>query len=142
MFYFNVKYMKRDPEQSWYTFDTSSKYKHARSCDCVIRSISLAMDKPWQEVFDGLCSIARDMYRVPNEPAVYAKYLEANGWKKMPAPRHADNTKYLAKDFVSEFKGRACAHVGGNHVSCFIDGKIHDIWDCGYKSVGNYWIKL
>jgi hypothetical protein len=133
--------MKRDKETSYYTFDTTSKFEHARSCDCVIRSISLATGKSWVEVFDGLCEIARKMYRVPNERAVYEKYLDSLGWKKQPAPKHDGNYKYLAKDFVKMLKKTAVVHVGGHHVSCFLNDKIHDIWNCGEGSVGNYWIK-
>jgi len=81
------------------------------------------------------------MYRVPNERAVYEKYLDSLGWKKQPAPKHDGNYKYLAKDFVKMLKKTAVVHVGGRHVSCFLNDKIHDIWNCGEGSVGNYWIK-
>lgn len=133
--------MKKIVETATYKFATTSKYKNANSCDCVIRSISLAMGKDWKEVFDGLCTIAREMYRIPNEKLVYEKYLEQNGWKKMSQPRYDDNTKYLAGHFCKKVNGNVIARVGGHHLSCIIDHKIHDIWDCSEKCVGNYWIK-
>lgn len=137
--------MKKDLNNPWFEFDTTSKYKNQRAGDCVVRSISLALELPWEQVFDDLCKIARKMYRMPNDKAVYGKYLEQRGWKKMPAPRKEDNHRYLALEFCKKLvpeHNRAIAHVGGYHLSCFIAGKIHDIWDCGNYSVGNYWIEM
>jgi hypothetical protein len=133
--------MRRDPETKTYTFATTSKYTNSRSSDCVIRSISLALGKSWEEVFDSLCEIARKMYRVPNEKAVYEKYLELQGWKKMPMPRRADNKRIPAKDFCAIIDEVVCVKVGSHHLSCIKNHKIHDIWDCGDFCVGNYWVK-
>lgn len=133
--------MKTLKSTSWYVFDTTSRYKSQKSCDCVVRSISLATGKSWEEVYDDLCTIGRKLCRMPNEKLVYGRYLQSIGWEKMPAPRKQDNHRFLAKEFVVSHKETIIAHVGGHHLSCFIEGRIHDIWDCGSYSVGNFWVK-
>lgn len=132
--------MKKDIETSWYIFDTTSK-KEQNSGDCVVRSISLAMGKTWQEVYSDLCTIGAKLYRMPNESQVFERYLKEQGWEKHPAPRVNGNHRVLAKDFAISTKEICIAKVGAHHLSCIINNKIHDIWNCGLKSVGNYWTK-
>ena len=130
--------MKKPKETEWYTFDTTSKYPDHRSCDCVIRAISLATGKTWLEVFDDLTEMAREMYRIPNEEKVYIKYLEKIGWKKHNQPWKTDCDKYTAKEFTNVVRGTAILKLA-HHLVCVKDGKLHDIWDCGGKCVGVYW---
>jgi hypothetical protein len=133
--------MKKPVNTPWFEFDTTSKKTEQRAGDCVVRSISLATGKSWEEVYDALCALGRKMYRMPNDKAVYSKYLNSLGWTKMAAPRKEDNHKFLAHEFAKMTKSPTIAHVGAHHLSCFINNKIHDIWDCGNYSVGNYWVK-
>lgn len=134
--------MKRDNDTSYFTFDTTSKYKNQRSADCVVRAISLAENKTWTEVFDALSEIAKVQFRMPNEQAVFTAYLKTLGYTKFKAPRTDGNRRVLAKDFAIKSTSQIIiANVGAHHLSVFINGKIHDTWNCGDKAVGNYWIK-
>lgn len=133
--------MKRPQETDTFTFDTSSKKPNQRSSDCVIRAISLATGFEWVLVFDDLCKIARKIYRVPNEKNTYERYLERLGWKKRPMPKHEDGTRFTARELAVKYKNQTIIMSLANHLTCSINGKIHDIWDCGEKAVGNYWVR-
>ena len=69
------------------------------------------------------------------------KYLTSKGCIKMKQPRKSDNTKYTGKEFYKIFNGVCVANIGGNHVVCIKNGKVHDTWDSTDGCIGNYWVK-
>ena len=100
------------------------------------------------------------MKRMPNEKAVYEKYLNNLGWTKHKQPRattYADgrkqgSLKYTVDELIYKLNGDKL--IGGgpthiivsvaNHLTCLEYDKgyqITDTWNCGYKCVGNYWTK-
>lgn len=133
--------MKKCLDTKYFVFETSSA-KQQRSCDCVVRSISLAENKTWKKVYTDLCELGLKMYRMPNEKEVFEKYLKQNGWLKQKMPKYPNNTRYTGKEFCSEYGGLGTAIVSmRGHLAVMIDSKFHDIWDCSDCCVGNYWIK-
>jgi hypothetical protein len=107
--------------------------------DCVIRAIMKALKRSWKDVYTDLCEMGKEMFAMPNDPVIWHKYLEQNGWKKQPMPRFPDNTRYMVKEFQeANSKGTFIVSVA-NHLTVIEDGKLYDMWDCGNKSVGNYW---
>lgn len=134
--------MRKSAETKYYKFATTSG-KDQRSCDCVVRSISLAMGKTWEEVYAALCTIGLKMYRMPNEDKVYEKYLKDNGWEKQKMPKKENGRKYTGKEFSDTFGVDypvAVISMRG-HIAVMINGQFNDIWDCSDYSVGNFWIK-
>lgn len=131
--------MKKAVETKYYMFATTSRKPNQRSGDCVIRSISLALDKTWNEVYDSLCEIGRDMCRVPNEDKVYEKYLTGLGFTKQKQLRKDDNTKYTAREFAENHRKGTYIVRLSHHLTCIKDGKIHDTWNCGEWTTGNYY---
>lgn len=135
--------------------------KNKRSSDCVVRAISTASDKSWDEVLDDLVIIAHKYKEMPNDTKCYSRYLEDLGFIKCKQPRHTDNTKYTGKEFIKwcnknlGSRRSIVAHIGGNHVIAIkelieIDGdghqrrydyNIYDIWNSSNGTIGNYWIK-
>ena len=111
--------------------------------DCVVRAISIATGKHWEEVYTGLCNIGFKLKAMPNDDKVYEKYLEELGWEKQKQPRKEDNTKYKAKE-LAEMSGKGSGIVAvirvANHLSAVNNGYILDTWDCGDKTVGNFWV--
>lgn len=135
--------------------------KRIKAGDCVIRAIAYATDKTWEEVYEALCKIGFKMKRLPNEKQVYEKYLEQLGWTKYKQPKETNYEngsatgmkKYtvdelcrkLAADNLRLGLGKVIVSMAG-HISCLecnssSEYEIVDTWNCGYKSVGNYWIK-
>ena len=118
----------------------SNPGKRKRS-DCVVRALSLACRVPWLGVFDDLTLLARQIYAMPNEKDVYSDYLRFKGWVKQPMPRFADNTRYTVREFAAKYSRGTYVLSVANHLTVIIDGTLYDTWDCGGKSVGNFWSK-
>ena len=113
--------------------------------DCVIRALSVAMDKSWDEVMTDLCAYAIKTKYAPLNPECYGRYLEDNGWRKTKQPRKDDNTKYTGEEFVKYRKSkdiRYVAHIGTHHIVAIKDGKVWDTWDGTDGAIGVYWSKV
>lgn len=117
--------------------------KSKKTGDCVIRAISTAIDKSWDEVLDDLTEIAHEIKSIPNDRDCYEVYLEKVGFTKCKQMRKKDNTKYIGYEFIDNFKKNdiILCHIGTHHLTVIKNKKIWDTWDCGYGCVGVYWIK-
>ena len=116
--------------------------KRIKAADCVVRAIAYATDQIWEAVYDRLYELGRKMKRMPSEKQVYEKYLQELNWCKNKQPRRFDNTKYTVDEFCDEFpKARYIVSVA-NHLTVVEDRYIVDTWNCGRKSVCNYWEKV
>ena len=109
--------------------------------DCVIRAISFALHKTWDEVYLALSQLAFDMKLVSGDERVYAKYLAQNGWVKQKQPRKPDGGKYTIKEYLGKFKGTAVIHAGNYHMSFISDGWVYDVFNCEDRIIGCYWVK-
>lgn len=116
--------------------------KERKTGDCVVRAIAYATQKSWDDVYKRLCDIGFKMKRMPNEKQVYEKYLEEVGWTKCKQPRRWDNTKYTIDEFCKEFPKGVYVVSMANHLTAIADREIVDTWNCGRKSVGNYFKKF
>ena len=50
--------------------------KKHQTGDCVIRAISIALEKPYKEVLVDLCELAIKLGYMPNSHEVYREYLK------------------------------------------------------------------
>lgn len=142
-------------EQKYPTTDTFIYYnanpKNRITGDCVNRAVCTAMDIPYNtatmEMAELQCKTGYDpCYNI-------GLYPESKGWIKHAQPRKADDTKFTGEEFCRWLTkkyphgelGNIIANIGGNHTVCIkwsIDRyKVHDIWNCTYKCMGNYWTK-
>lgn len=103
--------------------------------DCVIRSISIALDKSWIDVYDDLVLIGRKVKNIPNSKEVYEEYLNGytsisqkvkKGEKRLTAGDFSDNGTYILRQ--------------ANHLTTIKDGVLCDSWDCRKRAVYKYWI--
>ena len=123
-----------------FTYNNANPKNSKSSGDCVVRAIALGTGKSWDEVFEALCTLGMKLKAMPNDDKVYNKYLEQLGYTKLKQPRKSDNTKYTVKEFASKArKGDVYIINVANHLTCVMENKVQDTWDCGYKCVGNYW---
>ena len=104
--------------------------------DCAIRSISIAMRKPYAEVFRDLMTIGLEVGAYPNHDKVWVPYIEARGFVKNKPPRDADGK--LIKLYYWDFKGRAVVRNSG-HLTAVDGGVCIDTGDCRYRPVNTYW---
>lgn len=113
--------------------------------DCVCRSIAIATNKPYQEVYDALNdmgSLERTGKRkrgISNaRTGVYKKtirkYLASIGWKWIPTMQIGSGCKVHLVDGELPM-GRLIVSVS-RHLTAVIDGEIHDTHDPQRKT---YW---
>ena len=117
--------------------------KNRHTGDCVIRAISLALDKRYKEVLMEMAELSFKTGYSIGSTELEKKYLELNGWVKMKQPKWEDGTKFTGKQFCYSFPNIkiAVVSIGSHHLSCIKDGKIWDIWDCSNDKVGIYYVK-
>jgi len=106
--------------------------------DCVIRSISIAMRKPYAEVFTEMMALGLEMGAYPNHEKVWIKYLESNGFKKNRPPRDERGKLIKLRDW--DFKGTAVVR-NSRHLTAVDGGTVIDSWDCRRRPVNSYWSK-
>jgi hypothetical protein len=120
--------------------------------DCVTRAIAIALQLPYQQVYDEmncLISSSRNYKRKKKSHArkgvnkvFYRKYLSDRGWTWVPTMKIGQGCKvHLTAEELP--KGRIIARVT-NHLCAVIDGVIHDTHDCsrrGTRCVYGYFIK-
>lgn len=135
-----AKRIDKYPDTETFTYYNANP-KGRITSDCVCRAISTALNQSWEITMIEMAKMACQAGYDPADPKGFDLYLKSKGWKKMKQPRKADNTKYTGSEFCKEFKGVCIANIGGHHTVCIKDGKVHDIWDSTYKTIGNYWVK-
>ena len=67
--------------------------------DCVIRSISIAMKKPYSEIFSEMMALGLEMGAYPSHYKVWVKYLEDRSWVKHKPPRSASGKLIKLKNW-------------------------------------------
>lgn len=105
--------------------------------DCVVRSIAIALDLPYEQVFRELMYIGLEMGLYPNAPSVYERYLKENHWVKNRCPRGRDGRLIKLCDWYSA-PFRAVV-LNSRHLTAVVNGKCRDTWDCTYRPVNSYW---
>ena len=106
--------------------------------DCVIRSISVAMRRPYLEVFEEMMALGLEMGAYPNHDKVWITYLESNGFTKHRPPRDSNGKLIKLRDW--DFKGTAVVRNSG-HLTAVDRGIVIDSWDCRRRPVNSYWCK-
>lgn len=118
--------------------------KNRNTTDCVVRAISLALDKSWEDVYLSMVNFGLKQGLVFNDKRNVKKYLEKYLFlQAMPMPKRKDNTRYTLEEFADELAEKNTIYiveVAKHHLTIIKDKDLNDIWDCSKKSVGNYWI--
>lgn len=116
--------------------------KGKKTTDCVLRAISFAMEKDYIETYKDMVefSIKKGIFISDNK---FSKtYLKSKNIETQKMPRRNDNTRYTVREFADEIaeNGKTYILSIAHHLTVIKDKKLYDIWNCGHKSVGNYWI--
>ena len=119
--------------------------KGRKTGDCSTRALVGVLDIPYDEALKLQMEEALKSYYDPTSKQVIEKVLERFGYVKMKQPRKADGKKYTVKEMdklLTKKQMREGVLVTvANHHTCITDGTLQDSWDCGYKTVGNYYVK-
>lgn len=133
--------MKQVPDTDTFHWSNVNP-KGRRTGDCVIRAIAAFLNQSWEDTYRELAEFGIKHATAMNCPEAYIPYLRSKGYEKQKQPRTVWGSKYTGKEFCCQIaKPGACYVITmANHLT-FVgpDCRIHDIWDCGEKCVGNYW---
>jgi len=119
--------------------------KNRKTGDCSTRALVSVLGISYDEALKLQYEESLKSYYDPTSKQVMEKVLAKFGYVKMKQPRHDDGTKYLVKELdrlltAKELHNGVLVTVA-NHHTAIKDSNIIDIWNCGYKCVGNYYIK-
>ena len=96
--------------------------------DCVIRALSKALNKPWNNVYSELCMQGMLMADLPNSNAVWGKYLDEHGWERYSIPNTCPAC-YTVREFAIDNPEGTFILGTGTHVIAVVDGEIYDAWN-------------
>lgn len=118
--------------------------------DCVTRAIAIALERPYQEVYDGLNVLAqrevprgrkkRSHARTGVHRVTYERYLKAAGWVWVPTMHVGSGcTVHLT---MGEVPGGRLVVRLSRHVTAVVHGIVYDTYDPsreGTRCVYGYW---
>jgi len=115
------------------------KMTKAYRSDCVVRSITIVSEKPYEEVFNEMMQLGIKMGGLPNIKPIYSKYLKNLGFEKMRCPRDENGKLIKLRDWFNAPE-RAVV-LNSRHLTAVVRNEVRDIWDCRYRPVNTYWVK-
>lgn len=115
--------------------------KGRKTCDCVVRAIATATGKEWLEVFDALYAAARERALMPNEPRIFGRYLEENGFAKGNCHPAAGERRRTVRELAAQIGVPAVVRVANHLVALDGDGNYIDTHDCGDKCAYALWAR-
>ena len=113
-----------------YSYFNPNPIKNKRVGDCVIRSISKALNQSWEETYIELCLLGYIMGDLPSSNRVWDSYLNTQGFT-----RHIVSAEcldcYTINDFCKEYPQGTFVIGTGTHCVAIEDGCIFDTWNSG-----------
>lgn len=97
--------------------------------DCVIRAISIAEDKPWDDVFVDLMLKSFEMKDIPSANRVWSAYLHDLGYTRHIIPDTCPIDCYTVEDFTQDQPNGDFILATGSHVVAIKDGNAYDTWN-------------
>ena len=106
--------------------------------DCVIRAISIALNKPWLETSDELYHTARQDYSITADDHVWGHYLFKLGFKPFLLPQSCPQC--VTVNAFSKMYPRGTYIIGtGSHAVAVVNGNYFDTWDSGNEIPTFFW---
>lgn len=113
--------------------------KAERAGDCVIRALTLAVDKSWDEVYLELSMLGFRMGDMMSANHVWGEYLRGYGFVKRVLPDTCPAC-YTISDFCYDNPRGLYVVATGSHVVSVIAGDYYDTWDSG-NEIPTYFYK-
>lgn len=108
--------------------------------DCVIRAISIAEDKDWEDTYAELVLEGYMLHDMPSANFVWGSYLTRKGYKRRAIPNTCPAC-YTVAEFAEDYPSGRYILATGTHVIAVINGNYYDTWDSGHEIPVYYWKK-
>lgn len=120
--------------------------KNRKTADCSTRAIVATLGISYENALNLQCKAAiKTCYGITTKEVIEA-VLKEFGWEKMKQPKRPNGKKYLVRELdeilTPEQMKNGVLVTMANHCTCVKDGELQDTWNCGCKSVGNYFVKV
>lgn len=106
--------------------------------DCVIRAISIATGKNWEQVYIDLAIKGFVMGDMPSSNSVWGAYLRDEGYTRYTVPNTCPDC-YTVRDFASENPIGTYILGTGTHAVAVKEGDYYDAFDSGDEHPIYYW---
>lgn len=119
--------------------------KGHKTGDCAIRALVSTLDISYEQAIDECAYWAKKKCYGITDKETVALVLKQHGYIKMKQPKKWNGKKYLVRE-LDQILSAEQMYEGvfvtiANHHTCIKHGEIYDIWNCGYYTVGNYYVK-
>ena len=108
--------------------------------DCLVRTLSIIMDIPWEKAYMDLCNRGLMIYDMPNQDATLSLYLREKGYTRHIIPNEC-SVCYTVADFSKEYNEGKYIVLTSGHAVPVIDGDYYDAVDSGRDIPMYYWKK-
>ena len=123
-----------------YSYFNPNPIKNKRVGDCVVRALSKATGKSWEETYIELCLLGYIMGDLPSSNAVWDNYLKSQGFVRDIVSANCTSC-YTINDFCEEHPKGTYIIGTGTHAVCVEDGCIFDTWQSGDETPIYYYHK-
>ena len=107
--------------------------------DCVIRALTLAFGRTWDEVYEMVANYGFETKTMPSSNDSWTALLRKRGFKRYIIPDECPDC-YTIRDFCEDHPDGVYVLATGTHVVTCIDGDYYDSWDSGNEIPSFYWI--
>lgn len=112
--------------------------KNARVGDCVIRALSIATRKSWEDIYTALAVYGFMLCDMPSSNAVWGAYLKDQGYERNVVTDTCPDC-YTVKDFCRDNPSGTFILGTGTHAVAVVNGNYCDTWDSGDEVPIYYW---
>ena len=113
--------------------------KNKRVGDCVVRALSTALEKEWEEIYADLCLQGLLYSDLPTANSVWGAFLAEKGYIREAIPNTC--RCYTVNDFCADNPEGVFILGTGTHAVTVIDGNYFDVWDSGDETPIYYFKK-
>ena len=106
--------------------------------DCAIRAVAVALNISWDDAFDMVCNMAKNMGVMPHNNAAWGAVLRQHSFKRAIIPNSCPDC-FTIKDFCLENPEGVFVIGTGTHAVAVIDGNYYDTWNSGNEIPVYYW---
>jgi hypothetical protein len=108
--------------------------------DCSIRAVSLALGISWDDAFDLVAEMAKNMGVMPHNNAAWGAVLRRYGFNRALIPNTCPDC-YTAEDFCRDYPEGVYVLGFGNHTATIKDGNIYDTWNSSDEIPQYFWYR-